>query len=176
MEKVYVLLIICFTLFAGCQKKEEPPVKMPISPGSIQMNDEITFLKDAVQRDPENFTAWIELGNLLMDSSRYHEAIDAYGNALKLNPENVDVRVDMGTCYRRAGRPDKAAEEFRKAIRINPRHIYARRNLGVVLAYDLNDKRKAIKEFEEYLRLSPDTPDSQKIRQLIRDLKSESIR
>lgn len=84
----------------------------------------------------------------------------------------MDVRVDMGTCYRGIGRSDRAVEEYRKAIVINPSHLYAHRNLAVVLAFDLGYKEQAVKEFEEYLRLSPNAPDAYQIREEIARLKS----
>jgi cytochrome c-type biogenesis protein CcmH/NrfG len=175
MKKLPVVLILCFTLFANCEKKEEQPVQTPMPSGIIQANQEMQLLQDAVKQDPKNVIAWIKLGNVFMDNSRYPDAIDAYEKALELDPKNVDVLVDMGTCYRRAGRADRAAEEFRKAISIKPLHPFAHRNLGVVLAFDLHDKKQAIKEFEEYIKLSPDTPDSQQIRNLMNDLKSEPV-
>jgi len=175
IKKSFIAFVLSFTLLANCQKKEELPVQTQMPSGPIQAHNEIQFLQDAVKHNPNNVLAWINLGNILMDNSRYIEAIDAYEKALELNPKNVDVRVDMGTCYRRVGIADRAAEEFREAITIDPRHPYAHRNLGVVLAFDLNDKSQAIKEFEEYIRLSPDTPDSSQIRQLISKLKSESV-
>ena len=173
MKKIHIVLILCFTLFANCQKKEEQPVQTTMPPGSLQLTQEIQILQDAVKYDPKNVVAWIKLGNILMDNTRYPEAINAYGKALELDPKNVDVRVDIGTCYRRIGKSDRAADEFRKAITINPRHPYAHRNLGVVLAFDFKNKKQAIKEFEEYIRLSPNTPDSQQISQLIKEFKSE---
>ena len=175
MKKIYIILVLCFTLSANCEKKEEQPFQTPMPSGIIQTNQEMQLLQDAVKQDPKNVVVWIKLGNLFMDSARYPEAIDAYEKALELDPKNVNVRVDMGTCYRRTGRADMAAEQFRKAISINPHHPFAHRNLGVVLAFDLNDKKQAIKEFEEYIKLSPDTPDSQQIMNLVTELKSESV-
>ncbi|MEW6418947.1 MAG: tetratricopeptide repeat protein [Nitrospirota bacterium] len=172
MTKVLLVCLAIFLFLANCQKKEEPKVQTPFPAGPVQTQNEIGLLQDAVRKDPKNLSAWINLGNIMMDTSRFDEAIDAYQHALELDPENVDVRVDMGTCYRSIGRPDKAVEEFRKAVKINPRHLYAHRNLGVVLAFDIGDKKSAIKEFEEYLRLSPDTPDTQRIRQEIAKLKA----
>jgi len=175
IKTLLIAFLLCCTLLSNCQKKEEPSVQTPIPSAPLQAQNEIRFLQDAAKEDPDNVVLWINLGNLLMDSARYPEAIDAYEKALELAPENADVRVDMGTCYRRVGRSDRAAEEFRKAIAIDARHAFAHRNLGVVLAFDLQDKKQAIKEFEEYIRLSPDTPDSRQIRDLVSYLKSEPV-
>jgi cytochrome c-type biogenesis protein CcmH/NrfG len=172
MKKLFVACLAAFLFLANCQKKEEPKVQTPQPSGPIQAQNEIGLLQEAVRQDPKNVNAWITLGNILMDNSRFQEAIDAYQKALKLDPRNADVMVDMGTCYKNIGKPDRAAEEFRKAIKINPNHLYAHRNLGVVLANDIGDKKQAIKEFEEYLRLSPNTPDTQRIRQEVVRLKA----
>ena len=69
----------------------------------------------------------IKLGNTMMDTSRFNEAIDAYRKALGIDPKNVDVRVDMGTCYRNAGRPDMAVKAIQKALEINPKHLNGRK-------------------------------------------------
>ncbi len=172
MKKVLLVCLAIFLFFANCQKKEEPKVQTPFPAGPVQTNNEIRLLQEALRQNPNDLNAWINLGNIMMDTSRFDEAINAYQHALELNPKNVDVKVDMGTCYKNIGKPDRAAEEFRKAIKINPRHLYAHRNLGVVLAFDIGDKKSAIKEFEEYLRLSPDTPDTQRIRQEVAKLKA----
>ncbi len=172
MKKLFIACLAAFLFLANCQKKEEPKVQTPLPSVPIQTQNEIGLLQEAVRQDPKNVNAWMNLGNILMDTSRFQEAIDAYQKALELDPKNVDVMVDMGTCYKNIGKPDRAAEEFRKAIKINPSHLYAHRNLGVVLANDIGDKKQAIKEFEEYLRLSPNTPDTQRIRQEVVRLKA----
>lgn len=172
MKKLFIACLAAFLFLANCQKKEEPKVQTPLPSGSIQTQKEIGLFQEAVKQNPKNINAWINLGNILMDTSRFQEAINAYQKALELDPKNVDVIVDMGTCYKNIGKPDRAAEEFRKAIKINPSHLYAHRNLGVVLANDTGDKKQAIKEFEEYLRLSPNTLDANQIRQEIARMKA----
>ncbi|MEC4685856.1 MAG: tetratricopeptide repeat protein [Nitrospirota bacterium] len=123
---------------------------------------------------PSDLNAWIELGNLLMDSGRFREAIEVYKKILETNPDNVDVRVDLGTCYRNSGDPERATEEYRKALGYDPKNPYAHRNLGIVLAYDLGRTREAITEFEAYLELSPDASDTPQVKQAIRELKERS--
>ncbi len=151
----------------------------PVSPGggvtpSVAFDNEIKLLRDIVVKEPDNLNAWIKLGNVAMDTKRFDEAINAYSNALRLDPSNVNVRVDMGTCYRRAGNALKAVEVYDKAIEIQPGHLYAHKNRGVVLAFDLHRYAEAAREFESYLKLSPDASDAQQIREIINELKTKS--
>jgi tetratricopeptide (TPR) repeat protein len=109
---------------------------------------------------------------MMMDSTRFNEAVDAYAKALELDPKNVDVRVDMGTCLRNSGKPDLAIKEYKKAIEINPNHVHAHLNLGVVLSSDKKDYKAAVSEFEKGLSLNPNLPNAQAIRQEIQRLKT----
>lgn len=171
MKRTALILLLALAVFA-CQQKQERKTEAQAPVPSIRMAEDIKMLQEVVKKDPKNLGAWIKLGNYLMDSSRFGEAVDAYGKALELDPNNVDVRVDMGTCYRSSGRPDKAVEEYRKALSINPGHLNGRRNLAVVLAYDLKDRTQAIKEFEKYLELAPNAPDAGQVRQAVQELKA----
>jgi tetratricopeptide (TPR) repeat protein len=168
-------------IFVGCQKQEEPKqqFQQPIGqvpPGGFggpgQGVDTAKLLQEEVKKDPKNLKAWIDLGNLMMDTHRYQEAIDAYAKALELDPRNVNVRVDMGTCYRNVNKPDIAIKEYKKALEIDPAHIQAHQNMAVVLAYDLHDSKQALKEFEKVIELAPNAADADKIKAEIQKLKS----
>lgn len=137
----------------------------------IDTEKQITVLKEILSKDPNNLTALIKLGNIYMDTKRFQEAIQYYRKVLEIDPQNVDVRVDMGTCFRRMGQSQKAIEEYKKAIKIKPDHLYAHRNSGVVLAFDLNKPKEAIREFQIYLKLAPDAPDADQIKKIIMELK-----
>lgn len=171
----------------GCGQKDEakpqfqPPIgqagqgpqgSMPAGSGPIQGFDKVKMLQEAAAKDPKNKNAWTELGNILMDTKRYAEAVEPYGKALELDPKNVDVRVDMGTCLREAGKPDQAVREYRKALELNPNHINANKNMGVVLTYDLKDGKQAVKYFEKALALAPSAPDAPALRAEIEKLKA----
>jgi len=172
MERLIIVCMVSLFLLTGCQQKEEPKMRTPSPAEAERAQNQILQLQEIVRQDPKNLSAWIQLGDISMDSSRFYEAIDAYQKALALDEKNVNVRVDLGTCYRSIGKSDKAAEEYRKAIAINPNHVNAHRNFGIVLAFDLNDKKGAIKQLEEYLRLSPQAPDAAQMGQLIEKLKT----
>jgi cytochrome c-type biogenesis protein CcmH/NrfG len=172
MKKILYFVLLSL-IIAGCQQqKEEQTSKPQIPAGPILGQDTLRLAQEAVKADPKNVNAWIQLGNMLMDTSRFNEAVDAYQKALEIDPKNVDVRVDMGTCYRNSGKPDIAVKEFRKALEINPNHAFGHLNLAVVLAGDFKDKAQAIKEFEKYLQLAPNAQNADQIRQQIQNLKT----
>jgi|GEM_PF-5687698 len=135
------------------------------------MADKIRMAQEALKVDPKNVNMLIELGNLMMDSSRFAEAADAYEKALAINPANADVRVDMGTCFRNSGNPKRAVEEYNKAIKYQPNHANARLNLGVVLAFDLKDTAAAVKAWEEFLKLAPGHQMAPQIQQEVANMK-----
>lgn len=171
MKKIIVVVLV--VLFAAaCKQKEEPKGQYQFPAGTSQTQDDTKLLEDFVKKEPGNVDAWIKLGNALMDTKRFNEAIDAYQKAIAINPKNVDVRVDMGTCYRNSGRPAEAEKEYRKALDMDPGHLQAHKNLGIVLAYDLQDKARAVKEFEKYLELAPNAQDAGQMRQTIQELKA----
>jgi tetratricopeptide (TPR) repeat protein len=175
MKKIVVMVVFVLIAAVGCsQQKQEQKGQVAYPAGAAPMvtPDQIRHLEGIAKTNPKSAAAWTELGNALMDSRRFSEAIDAYEKSLALDPKNVNVRVDMGTCYRGVGKFDKAVEEYRKALKINPDFPNGHRNLGVVLAFDLHNKEEGIKEFKKYLELVPNAPDAATIRQSIEDLAS----
>src|SRR5262245_6917125 len=69
--------------------------------------NEVKALESLAARDRSNASARIELGNLLMDHSRFDEAARWYREALAIEPGQADVLVDLGACLVNGG---KAAE------------------------------------------------------------------
>jgi tetratricopeptide (TPR) repeat protein len=181
MKRTAVFLLCAGMLFLGCQQKEEskPQYQFPVGqgqpggmqPGSAQSVDIVKLLQDAVKKDPKNLHAWIELGNTLMDTRRFPEAVEAYQKALELDPKNVDVRVDMGTCYRNSGKPDLAVKEYKKALENNPNHLNGHLNLAIVLAFDIHDYPQAQKVIEKAIAMAPNSPEAQRVRQEIERMK-----
>lgn len=171
MKKIIVVMVVVL-LAAACKQKEEPKGQYQFPTGNVQTQDDTKLLEEFVKKEPGNVEAWIKLGNALMDTKRFSEAVGAYEKALAINPRNVDVRVDLGTCYKNSGRPAEAVKEYRKALETDPGHLHAHRNLGIVLAYDLQDKTQALKEFEKYLELAPNAQDAGQVRQTIQEWKA----
>jgi tetratricopeptide (TPR) repeat protein len=172
MKKTFTFLMILAVVgtFACKQRQEQKQQPVVYTPAAPPAQMQIDRYQAAVKQSPKSAPAWINLGDVLMDSQRFAEAIDAYDKALALDPKNVNVLVDQGTCYRGVGKFDKAVEQYRKAIKIDPQFPNAHRNLGVVLTADLHKNEEGVKEFEKYLELQPNAHDAESIRQTIRQL------
>lgn len=174
-----MLMLLIASGILGCQQNKEQKNQVtygdnqvatlpPQMPSQLQIDQ----LQMAVKASPKSVEAWTNLGNALMDAQRFGEAVDAYEKSLALQPKNVNVIVDLGTCYRGVGKFDKAVEQYRKALKIEPNFPNAHRNLGVVLSFDLHNKKDGIKAFQRYLEIMPNAPDADSIRQSIGELSS----
>lgn len=122
---------------------------------SSQMQSIIERLKGAVQQNPGDLDAWIQLGNAYFDSDQYEPSIEAYQKALLIDPNNANVWTDMGIMYRLAKKPQDAVKAFDNAAEADPRHETCRINKGIVLMHDLNDPVGAIQAWETAMEINP---------------------
>jgi tetratricopeptide (TPR) repeat protein len=121
--------------------------------------------------DPHNLAVTIALGNAYYNSGRWKDAADSYGRALSIDPRNADVHADRGTAYRNMGMPDRALAEYRTALEYDPGNQNARYNMGIVYAYDKRDYQAAIRVWEDLLRVSPNHPQSDRMKACITTFK-----
>jgi tetratricopeptide (TPR) repeat protein len=77
----------------------------------------------------------------------------------------------MGIMYRRLGEFDRALEEFRKAAQSDPKHVNSRYNIGIVLLHDKQDINGAIKAWEDYLKVDPNSERADRVRAQMENLK-----
>jgi cytochrome c-type biogenesis protein CcmH/NrfG len=161
---------------AMVQKPQMAPpgaqMSVPKGPDPVEVASKIQTLKEIVKKDPKNVAAWAELGNLYFDTNQPKEAIEAYSQYLVSKPDNPDVRTDMGIMFRSLGQFDRAIEEFRKAAQSDPKHVNSRYNLGLVLLHDKQDIKGAIKAWEDYLKVDPNSERAQRMRVQIDKMKT----
>jgi cytochrome c-type biogenesis protein CcmH/NrfG len=161
---------------------QKPQMALPGGPASappardpVKLASQIQTLKEIIKKDPKNLPAWVELGNLYFDSDQPKEAVEAYSHYLAVKPDNPDVRTDRGIMYRKLGQFDRALEEFRKAAQIDPKHVVSRYYIGLVLLHDKQEMKGAIKAWEEYLKVDPNSERAQRIRAQIDKMKAMPV-
>jgi tetratricopeptide (TPR) repeat protein len=180
MKTLHAAALCLLALASGCRDagEQKPAVVPPASvhaPKSDALDPYYYGLIEEYQtilaEDPNNLAAVIALGNAYFDSDQWREAVRMYERAVELDPRNADVITDLGTSYRNLGKPERALAEYRRALSLEPGHMNARFNLGVVYAYDLRDYARAIRLWEDMLRLAPNYPEANVLRARIAALK-----
>jgi hypothetical protein len=119
---------------------------------------ELTALKQAIEKNPKDVSALVRLGNFYQDAGKFDQAVDYYARALAVDPKQVDARTDRGICLRELGKPDEAIAEFRRSLDIDPRHWQTWLNLGIVSLFDKHDPETAASAFGKVEELHPDYP------------------
>ncbi len=140
----------------------------------VERQQAIDMLKARTEKNPQDLSAWIDLGHHYFDANFPNEAIAAYEKALSLDPNNADVWTDMGVMYRRSGSPDKAVDAFDRAMNLDPSHEISRFNKGIVLFHDLKDEKGALAAWESLLAINPNakSPGGQTLQDLVDHIKA----
>ena len=172
------VVIMNFTGSTGGTRVSDAPA--PITgqqqpgPDRIKLQREIAQAEEIVRKDPQNYQAWVQIGNDYFDLGEAQKSVDAYQRALAIKGDDPNVLTDMGVMYRQLKDFPKAAAAFRKAMAVAPNHPQSRMNLGVVLMHDMGDKPGAIAAWEDFLRVAPNDPNAENIRRSITELKSQA--
>ena len=92
------------------------------------------FLNHALQLDPNDWRAYMELAQNDFKAANYQQATANFEQALKLDPDNLDALDDLGGAYHMLGRDDDAAAALQRALEIRPdADTYT--NLGTIRFY-----------------------------------------
>lgn len=132
--------------------------------------------EDAVKKNPNDYDALVQLGNLYYDAKQFPSAIQNYEQALKIHPENADVRTDMGTAYWYAGNVDKALTEMQTSLKYRPGHPQTLFNLGWIRWQGKADPKGAVQAWEELLKDNPNYPQREQVEQNIAKAKEHAAR
>ena len=118
-------------------------------------------LTSAINTDPKNTTAIVQLANVYFDAERFSDAISWYEKAVALDPKDADVSTDLGVSYYYTNRTDEALKRFEESLRINPNHTKTLLNKGIVLAFGKEDLKGAAAQWQRVVELAPGTPEGE---------------
>jgi hypothetical protein len=93
-----------------------------------------TLFRHAVEVDPANDLAHLNLGVALFAAGRVEEAIGHYREALRVDPLAEDAHNNLGAALLQQGKTTEALAHFREALRICPDFADAYNNIGLALA------------------------------------------
>ncbi len=98
----------------------------------------VTLFRRASTVVPDNYVAYIHLGDGLSQQGNFTEAIDYYLSALRFRPDREDVHTNLGAAYAQAGNIGAAIEHYYKALSLDPGKAELNYNLGLALGVQGN--------------------------------------
>ncbi|MFI5252280.1 MAG: zinc-ribbon domain-containing protein [Bacteroidota bacterium] len=140
---ILIAIIIGFRLLRNGNETVNPVQKT--LPNDAHQNqalmNELETLEKAVQANPNDAEALLQLANHLQDAKFLDKAVDAYKRYLEMKPGDANAVVDLGVTYYQMATDDTtrrfedlelAQNKFMDALKINKKHQLAHFNLGVV--------------------------------------------
>jgi tetratricopeptide (TPR) repeat protein len=91
----------------------------------------------AVQVDPGNLQAHLNLSTLYGKLGKAEESEKHYRAAVAINPNLAPAHYNFGKLLADQGREKEAAEAFRRALEVNPNHAEAHQNYASLLMLEL---------------------------------------
>lgn len=112
----------------------------------------------AIQRNPDNDSLRVSLGQLYYSEDRYEEAAEQYRGAVQVDPSATN-RYSYGEALLKVGNFSEAEYQFNQVKRLDPDSYAGDYGLGKMYAQN-EQYEKAIEHFERALDLQPDFYDA----------------
>jgi tetratricopeptide (TPR) repeat protein len=145
--------------------------------GENKIDEAIQAFQRAVELKQDFAEAYLNLGILLFRQQKDDEAESALLKALELKPEEsmpknalAEINYEKAKSLIQADEMDEALEKLKLAYSYNAGHSYVNYLLGYVY-YKKEMKNEAVKHFEAFLQLEPNSPRVEKVKELLNTLK-----
>jgi len=86
----------------------------------------------ATELNPNNFDAWMDLGNVYYVTGEFDKEFVAFRKAVQLRPDSDDAHFSLATGYEDKGDFGSAVTEYHRTIWLNPKHTEALFNLAII--------------------------------------------
>jgi len=116
--------------------------------------NKLAIWRDTVEKYPDNWRAWNNLGRAHASEGDHYQAIGDYDKAIKLNPWYAKAYTNRGNAYLAKGDHDKAVADYDEAIKWNPGLAGPYNNRSIVHCKEGRYK-KAIQDANRAIELNP---------------------
>jgi Flp pilus assembly protein TadD len=131
-------------------------------------------LRAALKLGPEAFHPRLNYGIVLLQLKDYRAAVTELQQAVQKDSSSALAHFQFGRALVNIGNYDVAERELKQAISIAPAEsAEAHRYLGAVYI-EKRDSARAAAELEAYLKLTPKAQDAERIRAIVKDLRSQA--
>jgi tetratricopeptide (TPR) repeat protein len=127
---------------------------------------EEAYIKSITER-PTFFLGQMNLGRLRVARKNYQGAIEPLTAAVNINANSADANYYLGEAYLQIKKGSKAVVYLNQAIKLDPVGR-ADAHLRLATLYNaVGMKDKAAMEYEEFLKVKPEYPESKKLKEYI---------
>ena len=130
----------------------------------------IDELDAVLEKEPENYDAYYDLGRAYFELGNYESAIESFENVLEYKDDTVWVYYYLGEAYEANDEIDKALSAFLKATAVNNKFALAYKK-AAILFMARGEKDDAIEYFEDYLEFDLPEEEQKQVNSLIERLK-----
>ncbi|MCZ6526944.1 MAG: tetratricopeptide repeat protein [Gammaproteobacteria bacterium] len=111
----------------------------------------------ALDLDPEQLDAWVNLGVLLCRTDRLTAAVDCFKRAMQVQPESMQALENLSQCLAKLGRDDEAEQCFQELLQVQPDNLDAWIGL-VCVTHRLGRKQAALELADQVQQNTPQQP------------------
>jgi len=130
-------------------------------------------LNNAVKLEPDSFTPRLNLGIALLEAKQFQEAQTQLREAVKRNDSAPTPHMYLGLTLAHFNNFAEAEKELLRAIEVGGNNMgLAHYYLGG-LYWKRREYPRAIEQLEKYLQLTPNAPDSERVRTTIKELRNK---
>lgn len=127
-------------------------------------------LDATLRRDPKDFAALRELGNIRYDERDFAAAASLYALALEVRPDDINLRSDRGGALLQGNRIDDAIGELKIVLSKDPTHPQALYIYSMALLEGKNDREGALSALRKLVESHPELPELNVIKEQIKQI------
>lgn len=107
---------------------------LPRGPGDHRRELEIALMRHRLEKYPNDFSAHLNLGAILLSELNPQEAIAMLEAAVRIDPTRPEAHDMLGSALQSLGRSAEALHEFELALHAQPDYMNARYDLAIALS------------------------------------------
>ncbi len=116
----------------------------------------IALQQKHLAKNPEDLSAWVARGSVLVKLQRHEDALDSYNQALKIKDDFYRAWIGKGITLFFLQRFDEALEAYDRATESRPKYYLPWHNRGSLLADGLQRYEEAIESYKKAIELNRD--------------------
>ncbi len=129
-------------------------------------------IEKAIELKPDFIEGYFGLGQVYIEKKDEEKATEVFQKAIDIRPNDAKIYLNLGVLYFGLNKDDLALENLNKAKELDSLLPDTYYQLGL-LYFKQGALEEAIHNFVEFLRLAPQAPEAEQVKDIIEELKKK---